>query len=62
MISATIGLPSEQAPNDFLMISEWDSLDSLKKFAGEKWDEAVIDPREAHLLEKAEVNHYWRVD
>jgi heme-degrading monooxygenase HmoA len=46
---ATVVLPLDGNPNKFLMISEWDSLESLKKFAGEEWDETVIDPREAHL-------------
>ena len=59
MQRATVGLPSDGNPNEFLMISEWDSLDSLKIFAGEKWDTAVIDPREAHLLEETTVHHYY---
>lgn len=62
MIRATVGLPSEQAPNEYLMISEWDGLASLKKFAGDQWNQAVIDPREAHLLSSAHVHHYWRAD
>ena len=58
----TIGLPCESKPNEFLMISEWESLESLKKFAGEDWNTAVIDPRESHLLVEAAVDHYYLVD
>ena len=62
MQRATIGLPSESKPNEFLMISEWESLESLKKFTGENWNTAVIDSRESHLLAEAVVDHYYQVD
>lgn len=58
LLAATIGLPSDVSPNEFLMISVWDSLDSLRKFSGDDWDKAVIDPREAHLLQETFVHHY----
>ena len=62
MQRAKIGLPSEGKPNEFLMISEWESLESLKKFAGEDWNNAVIDPRESHLLVETAVDHYYQVE
>lgn len=62
LLAVTIGLPSEVSPNEFLMISVWDSFDSLRKFAGEEWDKAVIDPREAHLLQETFVHHYHQPD
>ena len=62
MLRVTVGLPSEVSPHEFMMISEWDSLESLRKFAGEDWNKAVIDPREAHLISETEVNHYYRLD
>ena len=46
---ATVVLPLDGNPNEFLTISEWDNLESPKKFAGEEWDKTIIDPREAHL-------------
>ena len=58
----TIGLPSDDKPNEFLMISEWDNLESLKKFAGEDWNNAVIDQREAHLLVETAVDHYYQYE
>ncbi len=62
LLAVTIGLPSEVSPNEFLMISVWDSLDSLRKFAGEEWSKAVIDPREAHLMQETFVHHYHQPD
>jgi heme-degrading monooxygenase HmoA len=58
LVSVQIGLPSEDSPREFLMITVWRNLDSLKGFAGENWKEAVIDPREAPLLSSARVSHY----
>jgi hypothetical protein len=57
-VSVRVGLPLEETPNDFLMVSTWSSLGGLKEFAGENWGEAVIDPREAHLLSRVSVYHY----
>lgn len=62
LLSATVGLPSEDKQNEFLMISKWESVDSLKKFAGEEWSQAVIDPREAHLLSDTAVHHYYQFE
>ncbi|MHC4768486.1 MAG: antibiotic biosynthesis monooxygenase, partial [Planctomycetota bacterium] len=47
LVSVHIGLPPEESPQEFLMITTWRDLDALKGFAGENWTEAVIDPREA---------------
>ncbi len=62
LLAVTIGLPSEVSPNEFLMISVWDSLDSLRMFAGVEWSKALIDPREAHLLQETFAHHYHQPD
>lgn len=59
LVSVVVGLPQERTPNAFLMISTWSGIEALKEFAGENWTEAVIDPREAHLLSGVRVSHYW---
>ena len=58
LVSASVGLPTERSPRSFLMISTWSDLEALRGFAGEDWTEAVIDPREAHLLARVQVFHY----
>jgi quinol monooxygenase YgiN len=62
LLSAVVGLPASNTPHSFLMISTWSSLDALKEFAGDAWPEAVIDPREQHLLESTTVSHYLALD
>ena len=56
-----MGVPLESQDCHFLMVSIWSSVDSLKVFAGEAWKEAVIDPREEHMIKKASVRHYQHV-
>lgn len=59
LVNLHVGLPDENSPHEFLMITIWSSTESLKQFAGKNWRNAVIDPREKHLLEKTSVNHYY---
>ena len=40
------------------MMMVWRDLQALKEFAGENWQEAVIDPDEVHLLKEAHTYHY----
>jgi len=58
VISANIGLPHPGSPTEFMMITRWESMDALKRFAGEDWQTAVIDPAEADLLETTSVEHF----
>ncbi|MHC4218777.1 MAG: antibiotic biosynthesis monooxygenase family protein [Planctomycetota bacterium] len=58
LVSAQVGLPSEESPQEFLMITIWRDLDALKGFTGDNWTEAVIDPKEAPLVESAHVCHF----
>jgi transposase len=50
-------------PDDFVFVSLWPDLESLKAFTGEEWEAASILPGEADLLERVAVQHYdesWR--
>ena len=58
LISMQIGLPCAASPHEFLMITVWKDLPSLIGFTGDNWQEARIDPGEAHLIQRAFVHHY----
>jgi transposase/heme-degrading monooxygenase HmoA len=45
-------------PDDFVFVSLWRDLESLKAFTGEEWQAASILPGEADLLERVAVHHY----
>lgn len=36
----------------------WEDVDSIRAFAGERWEEAVITPDEEHLLPDRWIGHY----
>lgn len=45
-----------------LVISRWDSLESLKRFAGEHWEEGHINKAAAHLIAEVFCDNYEEVD
>jgi heme-degrading monooxygenase HmoA len=51
---------TEGDKTEFLVMSLWDSLDSVKRFAGEDYRKAVILPRDREYLLEVEPNvlHY----
>jgi hypothetical protein len=36
----------------------WEDVESIRAFAGERWQEAVITPDEEHLLKDTWIGHY----
>ena len=36
----------------------WEDVESIRAFAGERWQEAVIAPDEEHLLKDTWIQHY----
>jgi transposase/quinol monooxygenase YgiN len=57
-VKAKIGAPREDRPNDFVFVSIWKDLDSVRVFVGERWQEALIVPGEADLVEEVAVQHF----
>lgn len=58
VVSVTVGRPLATSPDEFLMISVWRDLDALRGFAGEEWQNPVIDPDEVHLLRETFLDHF----
>jgi heme-degrading monooxygenase HmoA len=58
LVSVQVGLPREETPQKFLMITVWKSVEALAEFSGPDWRTAVIDPREEDLLAEVSVEHY----
>jgi quinol monooxygenase YgiN len=62
LVSLFIGLPDDSSPNEFLMFMHWKDLASIKGFAGEDWNQAVILDEERHLLKEVFLHHYELVE
>lgn len=58
MLQHYAGKPTASNANEFVMVTVWENLDALKKFAGEDWEKAVIPKEELELLESSLVHHY----
>ena len=50
LIAQHAGRPMDDTSDEFVYVTVWKDLESLKGFAGENWQEAVIDPSERELL------------
>jgi transposase len=58
-LTTYIGIPSSPArANEYVFVSLWSDLASLRAFVGEQWEQATILPGEADLLEQVRVEHY----
>ena len=39
-------------------VTVWEDVESIRAFAGERWQHAVITPDEEHLLKETWIGHY----
>ena len=62
LMSASIGLPHDESPNEFSMVMVWRDMEAVRAFAGDDWERAVVLPEEAHLLRETHVHHYVLAD
>lgn len=56
------GEPFGDNKQEFLMVTLWRDLDSLKAFAGSDWDNPVVTHDEKPLVEEMFAEHYFRFD
>ncbi|SUZ31955.1 hypothetical protein ROE7235_01706 [Roseibaca ekhonensis] len=57
-MQVTIGWPVPQTPDDYAMISEWDSAENLTRFIGPDWSQAHIPDGMAHFVADCAVQHF----
>jgi heme-degrading monooxygenase HmoA len=53
-----VGRPRDSSSREYLFITVWEDVESIRAFAGERWQEAVIAPDEEHLLKDTWIQHY----
>ena len=57
-----VGKPRDPPSTEFLYVTVWDDVESIRAFAGERWEAAVIAPDEGHLLKGTWIEHYETLD
>lgn len=58
LVAQHIGRPRDPSSTEYLFVTVWEDVDSIRAFAGERWQEAVIAPEEEHLLKSIWIGHY----
>lgn len=58
LVALHIAEPDAAQPEEFVLVSVWQDIASIKRFAGEDWENVVILPGEARLVEAVAVQHY----
>ena len=58
VIAQHVGKPRDSASTEFVYVSVWEDVESIRAFAGERWQEAVIAPEEEHLQKDTGIGHY----
>lgn len=58
LVTLHVGKPLPDHPDEFVLVSVWKDLESLKAFAGDTWDHPMILPGEAALVQETTVQHY----
>ena len=58
LLAPHVGKPRDPSSTEYLYVTIWENVESIRAFAGEQWEEAVITPEEEHLLKDTWIGHY----
>jgi heme-degrading monooxygenase HmoA len=58
MLGYYVGEPVDPAVPEFTVTTLWQDLDSVKAFAGDNWNRAVIPPDEIPVIAESFIHHY----
>ena len=58
LIAQHVGMLRDPSSTEYLYVTVWEDVESIRAFAGERWQEAVIAPDEEHLLKDTWIGHY----
>ena len=58
LVAQHVGKPRDPSSTEYLYVTVWQDVESIRAFAGERWQEAVIAPDEEHLLKDTWIGHY----
>jgi heme-degrading monooxygenase HmoA len=58
LVAQHVGKPRDSSSTEYVFVTVWEDVESIREFAGDHWQEAVIAPEEAHLLNDTWIGHY----
>jgi heme-degrading monooxygenase HmoA len=58
LVAQHVGKPRDSSSTEFVFVTVWKDVESIRAFAGEGWQEAVVEPEEEDLLKETWIGHY----
>jgi len=58
LVAQHVGRPCDPSSTEYVYVTVWEDVESVRAFAGDRWQEAVITPDEEHLLKDTRIGHY----
>jgi len=58
LVAQHLGRPRDPSSTEFAYVTVWEDEESIRAFAGDRWQEAVIAPEEEELLKETWIGHY----
>src|SRR3954447_1347875 len=58
LVAQHVGKPRDSSSTEFVFVTVWKDVESIRAFAGEGWQEAVVEPEEEDLLKETWIEHY----
>jgi heme-degrading monooxygenase HmoA len=58
LLSVVVGRPTRWAPEEYAMVSVWQSEADVARFAGENWNRSVIPQGMEQYVSECWVHHY----
>jgi heme-degrading monooxygenase HmoA len=58
LVAQYVGRPHDQSSAEYVYVTVWEDVESIRAFVGERWQDAVIEPEETHLLKDTWIGHY----
>jgi len=58
LVAQHVGKPRDPSSTEYLYVTVGEDAESIKAFAGQRWQEAVITPDEEDLLKDTWIGHY----
>jgi heme-degrading monooxygenase HmoA len=58
LVAQHVDRPRDQSVTEYVYVTVWKDVESIRAFAGKRWQQAVITPGEEHLLTDTWIRHY----
>lgn len=62
LVAQHLGRPRDASSTDFIYVTVWQDVDSIRAFAGEHWEEAVIAADAEDFLSGTWIGHFEAIE